>query len=123
MLINNDSITLQEILILNVLKLVRKIDVYLHAKKSTSFLFSFLRYCKDITNSLFCELWECLTIHIKNHSTRLYYAKIIVCQNKTPPFTSFLRYYILNNSAIYLTKSILAHNSRTRILADIGLID
>ena len=34
-------------------------------KKSTSFLTSFLRYCKDIANLLFSELWECLTIPIK----------------------------------------------------------
>ena len=40
--------------------------VYLHVKKSTPSLSSFfLRYCKDIGNLLFWELWECLTIPIK----------------------------------------------------------
>ena len=34
-------------------------------KKSTSSLTFFLRYCKGITNFLFGELWECLTITIK----------------------------------------------------------
>ena len=43
----------------------RKLDVYLHAKKLTSSLTSFFRYCKDITNLLFWELSECLTIPVK----------------------------------------------------------
>ena len=34
-------------------------------KKSTSSLTSFLKYCKDIENLLFWELWECLIIPIK----------------------------------------------------------
>ena len=49
----------------------RNFDVYLHAKKSTSSLTSFLRYCKDITNSLFWELWECLIMPITNHNITL----------------------------------------------------
>ena len=36
-------------------------------------------------------------------------------QKYTSSFTSFLRYYILKNTAIWLANSILAHNSRTRI--------
>ena len=36
--------------------------------------------------------------------------------------TSFLRYYILKNSAIWLADSILTHNSRTRILPDMRLV-
>ena len=34
-------------------------------KKSTSFLTSCLRYCQEIANFLFCEVWKCLTISIK----------------------------------------------------------
>ena len=53
--INNDSITLQETLwwpkCWN--KFVGNFDVYLHAKKSTSSLTSFLRYFKEIANLLF----------------------------------------------------------------------
>ena len=46
-------------------QLVGNFDVYLHAKKSTSSLASFFRYCKDIVNLLFWELWKGLTISIK----------------------------------------------------------
>ena len=45
-----------------------------------------------------------------------------VCQKQTSSFTSSLRYYILENHAIWLADSLLAHNSRTRILPDIGLV-
>ena len=39
---------------------------YLSAcKKSTPSLTSLLRYCKEIANLLFWDLWECLTIPIK----------------------------------------------------------
>ena len=37
------------------------------------------------------------------------------CQKHTSSSTSFLRYYMLKNLAIWLVKSNLAHNSRTRI--------
>ena len=43
----------------------RKLWCLSACKKSTSSLTSFLRYCKDIANLLFWELWECLTIPIK----------------------------------------------------------
>ena len=39
--------------------------MFIYMQKSTSSLTSFLRYCKDIVNLLFWELWECLTIPIK----------------------------------------------------------
>ena len=44
------------------------------------------------------------------------------CQKYTSSFTSFLRYYLLKNPVIWLPGSILAHNSRLRILPDIGLM-
>ena len=43
-------------------------------------------------------------------------------QKYTSSFISFLRYYILKNPAILLADSILAHNSRTRILPDMRLV-
>ena len=43
-------------------------------------------------------------------------------KNKLHPFTSFLRYYILKNPENWLADSILAHNSRSRILPDVGLV-
>ena len=43
-------------------------------------------------------------------------------QKYTSPFASFLRYYILKNPWIWLTKSILVHDSSTRILSDMRFV-
>ena len=43
-------------------------------------------------------------------------------KNITSSFTSFLRYYIWKNPAIWLADSILAHNLRATILSDIGFV-
>ena len=62
-------------------------------KKSTSSLTSCLRYCKDIANLLFWELWECLTISIK--TIVLICRKFScssACEKSTSSFTSFVRY-------------------------------
>ena len=45
-----------------------------------------------------------------------------VSQKYTSSFPSLLRYYTLKNPAISLSDSILADNSRTRILPDMGLV-
>ena len=69
MSINNDSITLQETLILKVLKSTcRELWCLSACKKWTSSLTYFLKYCKDIANLLFYEFWERLSIPIKNNS-------------------------------------------------------
>ena len=47
---------------------------------------------------------------------------LFACQKYTSSLTSFLRYYILKNLAIWLADSILAHNSRGRILPNMGLL-
>ena len=68
-------------------------DVYLHAKKSTSSLTSSLRYCKDIANLLFWELWECLTI--PNKTIVLICRKpscSSACKKSTSSLTSFVRH-------------------------------
>ena len=63
--INNDSITLQETLMLKVLKSSLKETRCLSAcRKSTSSITFFSRYCYDIANLLFWELWKCLIIPI-----------------------------------------------------------
>ena len=46
---------------------------------------------------------------------------LCACQKYTSRFT-FLGYYILKNSTIWLVDSILAHNWRTWIFPDIGLV-
>ena len=44
------------------------------------------------------------------------------CQKQTSLFASFLRYYILKNPTIWLANSILAQNSRNKILLDIRIV-
>ena len=44
-------------------------------------------------------------------------------QKQTSSLTSFLRYHILKNPVTWLVDSILANNSRTRILPDMGNIN
>ena len=47
---------------------------------------------------------------------------LAACQKYTSLFTSFLRYYILKNSAIWLADNILVNTSRARILPGMGLV-
>ena len=57
--INNDSITIQETLIIKVLKSTcKKLWCLSSFKKSTSSLTSFTRYCKDIANFLFWKFYS-----------------------------------------------------------------
>ena len=83
----------------------------------------FWKYCKDMKTSYFGYFGDSL----------LWKPKMIVwtcrklwclsaCQKLTLLFTSFLRYYILKNTAIWLVDSILAHSLRTRILSDMELV-
>ena len=68
-------------------------------KKLTSSITSFLRYCKDIANLLFWELWECLTIPIKiivSICSKL--SCLSACRESTSSLTSFLRYILQINS-------------------------
>ena len=87
-------------------QLVENFRVYLQAKNqlhSHAFL-EILHTLKTIVST--CRRLRCIS----------------ACQKSTSSFTSFLRYCILKNPAIWLADSILAHNSRTRILPDIGLV-
>ena len=68
--------------------------VYLLAKKSISSPTFSLRYCKDIANLVFWELWESLTIPIK--TIVLICRKPSCsssCKKSTSSTTSFIRYY------------------------------
>ena len=61
--------------------------------KSTSSLTSFLKYCKDIANLLFWELWEFLIIPIKNHSVNLWqHSWLSASKKSTSSVTPFWRY-------------------------------
>ena len=81
------------------------------------------RYCKDMQTSHF-GYFEHAWLHkpkmIVPTCGRLWC--LSTCQKYTSSSTSFLRYCILKNPAIWLTDNILAHNSRTRILPDMGLV-
>ena len=71
----------------------RKLWCLSACKKSTSSLTSFLRYCKDITNLLFWEFWECLTIPIKIIvSIYSMLSCLSACKKLTSSFIYFLRY-------------------------------
>ena len=53
----------------------------------------FLRYCTDIVNLLFWELWKCLNISIKIIvSISSKFSCLSVCKKSTCLFTSFLSY-------------------------------
>ena len=67
--------------------------MFIYMQKSTSSLTSFLRYCKDIVNLLFWQLWECLTIPIKiivSICSKL--SCLSACKKPSSSLTSFLRY-------------------------------
>ena len=100
-------------------QLVENIRAYQQAKKSTSFSLFFWTYCKDMQTYFGYFGYACLPtpkmiVSIFKHFN--------VYLHAASSFTFFLRCYILKNSAIWLAKSILAHNSRTRILPDVGLV-
>ena len=59
-----------------------------------------LSYCEDIANLLFWVLWAHLAMHTQYDSINL----------QTSLYTSFFRYFILKNPAIWLADSIMAHN-------------
>ena len=87
-----------------ILQTCRNFDLYLHAIKWPSFLTSFLRYCKDIANSLHWVIWECLIMPINNDNINLvgnFDAQSVflnlwcfsACKKSISSLTSFLRYY------------------------------
>ena len=83
----------------------------------------FWRYCKDIQTSYFGYFGHAW-LHTPKMivSTCRRFRCLSACQKYTSSFTSFLRYYILKNPAIWLVDSILAHYSKTRTLPDMGLV-
>ena len=93
----------------------------------TSFLRSFILY-------VFLEILEryyklvfwifsvCLAMHTESDSISLQKTLMLICIPKMNLTTSSLRYYIWSNPAIWLGDSILANNSRTRILSNMGLV-
>ena len=90
--------------------------------KSTSFPIIFWRYCKDMQTSYFGYFEHACLCKLKMIVPTCRTLRCLpACQKQTLPFTSLLRCYILKNLAIWLVDSILSHNSRTRILPDMGL--
>ena len=112
---------------LHTLKLIlsacRKISCLSAGQKLTSSSKLFWRYCKDMQTSYFGHFghtWLDTPKMIVPPCRRV--QCLSACQIYTSSFTSFLTYYILKNPAIWLTDSILAHNLRTRIFPDVGLL-
>ena len=68
------------------------------SEKPTSSLTSFLRYCKDMANLIFCEFWECLAISIKSYSINLSQAFMLVYMQKINFTTHFFLKILQRNS-------------------------
>ena len=104
-----------------ILSTCRKLSCLSSGKKLISPLYFFWRYCKDMQISYF-EYFRHAWLHTPKMilSTCRKYT-LNICQ-KDLSFTFFLKYYILKNPAIWLADSILANNSRTRILPYMGLV-
>ena len=79
------------------------------------------KYCKHMQTLSYFE-HACLHTPKMIVSTCRRLWCLSACQKQTLLFTSFLRYYILKNPAIWLADSMLVYNSRTRILPDMGLV-
>ena len=106
-----------------ILSTSRKLSRLFACKNSTSPHKRFWRYCKNMQTSYFGHFG-----HAWLHTPKLIVSTcrklrcLSACQKYTSSFSYFLRYYILKNPTIWLADSILAHNSRTRILPDMGLV-
>ena len=97
----------------------RKLSSFCAGTKRTSSHIFFWRYCKDMQTSYFGYLGHALLrtpkmIKLTCRKLRCFFA----CQKQTSWFTLLLRYFILKNPAVWLANSISAHDSITRILAD-----
>ena len=102
-------------------QLVENVRVYLQEKKLFSSSMLFWIYCNDIQTSYFGyfgHAWLHKPKMIASTCRRL--RCLSACQKYTSSLTSFLRYCILKNFAIWLADNILVHNSRTRSLSDIN---
>ena len=82
--INNESITLQEILMPKTLKSTcGKLSCLSTGKKSTSFIAHvFLEILQRYVNFLFWELCACLVTHTQNGSIKLWKTSMFICMPK-----------------------------------------
>ena len=90
-----------------ILSTCRKASCLFPGKKSTSSPMLYWRYCKDMQTSYFGyfgHAWLHTPKTIKSTCTSLWC--VSVCKKQTSSLTSFLRYYILKNPAIWLADSI-----------------
>ena len=102
---------------------LQKTFVFICRQKINFTTMLFWRYCKDIQTSYygyFEHTWLHTPKMIVSTCRRLWC--LSACQKYTSSIVFFLRYYILKNAAIWLADSILAHNSRARILPDVALL-
>ena len=101
-------------------QLVENFHVYLHVKNQVH-PYASLELLQRCANFLLWVLWTRLLTHTQNDSINLLKTSMFMPKINSS-FTSFLKYYILKNPAIWLGDSILAHNSRTWILPDMRLV-
>ena len=99
--------------------ILQKTFVFICRQKSTSSPMLLWRYCIDM------QTYFGYFGHAQLHSPKMVVSPrrrlrcLSACKKQTSSFSSFLRYYILKNSATCLAGSILAHNSRPEILPDV----
>ena len=85
--------------------------MFICRQKTTSSPMLYWKYCKDMQTSYFGyfgHAWLHTPKMIVSTCTRLWC--LSVCKKQTSSFTSFLRYYILKNPAIWLADSIENYN-------------
>ena len=83
----------------------RKLSCLSACKKPTLSL-TYFEIMKDTANLLFWELWESLTIHIKNHSNNLHEIFILICMHKINFITHFFLKILLRKSKLIILGSV-----------------
>ena len=83
----------------------------------------FLEMLRRFSNFLLWVFWAYLAMQTQNSINLIVsICRKLRCLSSYQNYISFLRYWMFNNPAIWLANNIMAHNSRTRILPDIGLV-
>ena len=102
-----------------ILSTCRKPSRLFAGKKSISSPMLYWRYCKDMQTSYFGYFGHAWLDAKKMIVPTCRRPRCLSASQKyTSSFTSFLRYYILKNHAVWFADNILVHNSRNRILPD-----
>ena len=102
---------------------------YAHLKDSINLKKTFVFNCTQkiilqrYANFLFWVLWACLVTQAQNDSINLQKTSMSICMPKGNFLIHFFRGILhFKESCNFMANSILAHNTRTRILPVMGLV-